>query len=267
MKRTQAFLVSFTITFCIMIISFMAVYWVAGRQADKAAGKNQQGVPILSLTPEDTKTLLLVLDDSDAKFYFLLQLNGIQNKVNLVSVPASYYLSLPQRTLAQSMDYAGVRQCVQDLSEQFGIAVDYYLVADITQFTKLVEVFGEIDTSKIQIPQSVKTYLLKNVQYISPKALMDVVGVSPSLLDNGIGIEFLNTVGDFLLQHNLEKLEAVGDKIKENYTKISTDINTRDIQQLKRIVRLLKGSQVEFAHIVLQDEADAQQQINTLFKE
>ena len=267
MKRTQAFLVSFTITFCIMIISFMAVYWVAGWSADKAAGKNQQGVPILSLTPEDTKTALLVLDGTDAKFYFLIQLNGIQNKVNLVSVPSAYYLSAPQRTLGQSMSYAGVHQCVQDLSGQFDIAIDYYLVADIPQFTKLVEAFGEIDTTQIQIPQSIKTYLLKNVQHISITALMDVVGIDASLLDNGIGIEFLNTVGDLLLKNNLEKLEAVGDKIKENYTKISTDINTQDIQQLKRIVRLLVDSQVEFAHLVLREEADAQEQMNILFKE
>ena len=64
MKRTQAFFVSFTITFCIMIMSFMAVYWFAGWSSDKAAGKSQQGVPILSLTPEDTKTALLVTLDA-----------------------------------------------------------------------------------------------------------------------------------------------------------------------------------------------------------
>lgn len=267
MKRTKAFLLSFTITFCVMVISFMAVYWFVGWSGQESVGKNQQGVPILSLTPEDTKTTLMVLDCSDAKFYFLLQLNAIQNRVNLVSVPADFYLSVSQRTLAESMAYAGVRQCVQDLSRQFDISIDYHLVTDLAQLAKLMDGFGQLDTEKVAVPQSIKTYLLKSARYISVATVLDGIAISPSLLDNSIGIEFLNLAGITLLQTNLEKMETVADNIRENYTAINTDINTQDLDVIKRIIRLLKSTQTEFGRLVVSLETDVQTEIDKLLKE
>ena len=267
MKRTKAFMASFTITFCIMLMSFMAVYWYVGWSGEESVGKNQEGVPILSLTPEDTKTALVVLDCSDAKFYFLLQLNAIQNKVNLVSVPADHYLAVSQRTLAESMDYAGVRQCVQDLSRQFDLTIDYYLVTDLVQLAKLMDGFGQLDTEKVDIPQSIKSYLLKSTRFVSVDTILDGIAISPSLLDNSVGIEFLNLAGITLLQTNLEKMETVADNIKENYTFINTDMNTQDMDGIKRIIRLLKSTKTEFGRLVLTQETDSQTELDKLLKE
>lgn len=267
MTRLKAFLVTFTVTFSIMLMCFMGLYWYMQYSQPKAAGETQHNVPILSLTPEDTKTTLVVLDCDEAQFYFLLQLNAIQQKVNVISLPSSFYLSQPQRTLGQSMDYAGVRQCVQDLSQQFDITVDYFLAGDETAFGALIDSFDAIDTHSVELPQSIGQYLLKGNRYVDASTLLTAIAASPALLDNGVGIEFLNTLADTLLQNNLQKLENdVPAAIKENYTLLNTNIGTQELNRLVRIVKLLGNAPVQYAALILENGENAQQQVEDMLK-
>jgi hypothetical protein len=165
------------------------------------------------------------------------------------------------------MDYAGVRQCVQDLSRQFDLTIDYYLVTDLAQLSKLMDGFGQLDTEKVAVPQSIKSYLLKSTRFVSVDTILDGIAISPSLLDNSIGIEFLNLAGITLLQTNLEKMETVADSIRENYTAINTDINTKDLDAIKRIIRLLKSTKTEFGRLVVTQETDSQAEVDKLLKE
>lgn len=266
MTRLKAFMITFTLTFSIMLICFVGLYWFVQYSQPQAAGEAQHNVPILSLTPDDTKTTLVVLDCDEAQFYFLLQLNAIQQKVNLVSVPSSLYMSLPQRTLGQSMDYAGVRQCVQDLSQQFDITVDYFLVGDAAVFGTLLDSFAEIDTEDIELPKSVEQYLLKGNRYVDVNTLLTAIAVSPALLDNGVGIGFLNMTGCTLLKNNLQKLEKdVPQAIKDNYSLLNTDIGTRELDGLVRIVRLLGNAPVQYGALV-PDAENAQTQVEEILK-
>ncbi|MBE6887969.1 MAG: hypothetical protein E7484_06100 [Ruminococcaceae bacterium] len=268
MKQFKTFMITFTVAFCIMLMAYTGLYWFMQYSSPQAVGEAQQGVPVLSLTPDDTKTVLAVMDGSDARFYFLVQLNAIQGTVNVVSVPGSFYLSVPQRTLNESMDYAGVRQCVQDLSRQFDIAVDYYLVGDETALGNLAETFAPLDTESVTLPQSVKQYLLKGSRYVDVNTLAAAVAFSPSLLDNGVGIDFMNTVADKLLQDNLHKLkDDVPQNIKDNFAQLDTDLGTQQLEQLKRIVRLLEKGAVQHGRLVLTQTDTAQAEIDRILKE
>lgn len=268
MKQFKIFMITFTVAFCIMLMAYTGLYWYMQYSSSRAAGETQQGVPILSLTPEDTKTILAVMDAGEARFYFLVQLNAIQSKVNVVSVPGSFYLPVAQRTLNESMDYAGIRQCVQDLSRQFDIAVDYYLVGDETALGKLAETFSPLDTESITLPQSVKQYLLKGSRYVDVNTIAAAVALSPSLLDNDVGIEFMNTVADKLVQENLHRLEDdVPQSIKENFALLNTDMGTKQLEQMKRIVKLLGKGAVRHDRIVLTQADTAQTEIDRILKE
>ena len=269
MRQFKTFIFTFTVTFCIMLTCYMGLYWFVQYTSPQAAGETQENVPILSLTPEDTKTVLVVTECDEARFYFLLQLNAIQNKVNLVSVPSAYYLSAAQRTLGESMDYAGVRQCVQDLSRQFDITIDFYLVCSVQQMAQLTESFTDIDTDMVDIPQSVRQYVLKNSRYVDMDTLAEAVNACGAVLDNVVGIEFINTAGAFLLENNIAMLEnEVPQNIKKYYSQLNTDISTQALDRLKRIIGLLGRGEIEYGRLVMDgDETDIEQQLESLMKE
>jgi hypothetical protein len=57
------------------------------------------------------------------------------------------------------------------------------------------------------------------------------------------------------------------DDLKENSSYLTTNINTRDTDRLRRIMTFLLSSEVQFDHLVLSDPATAQSEIDKLLKE
>ena len=268
MRQFRAFAATFIISFSVMLCGFMAMYWVVQYTSPRAAGENQQGVPVLTPDYNDSKTTLLVLDCEKADFFFLLKLNALQNRVSLVSVPSAFYLSSAQRTLAESMEYAGIMQCVQDISGQFGINVDYHLLCDRNSLIELTDSFSGLDTAGMELPQSVKGYLLKGSEYADTSALISAVDMAAAVLDSPVGIEFLNLAGLEMIRGNMQNIcdYAIGD-IKENFSGISTNIGTQEMDRLKRITGFLLNDSTEFDRLVLGDEGTAQVEIDRVLKE
>ena len=269
MQRTKAFFITFTITFSVMLCCFMALYWIVDYSAPLPAGESQSGIPILTPDYNDTKTTLLVFDAADTDFFFLLKLNALQKKTSLVSIPSDFYLSSSGRTLGESMAYAGAMQCVQDISQQFDITVDYHLVCDKSSLSSVLEGFSALDTSFIgNIPQSVKEYLLGGSNYTHTAALVNAVDTAAAALDNPLGIEFINTAGLWLVQNNMPVIcDYALDTIKENTSYIPTNIGTKDIDRLKRICGFLITDSTTFDRLVLNDSETAQAEIDRILKQ
>ncbi len=269
MKQTKVFFATFFISFSIMLCCFTALYWIIGYSSPQSVAENQTGVPILTPDYNDTKTTLIVMDTESADFFFLLKLNALQNKVSLVSVPSSFYLSASQRTMGESMNYAGIMQCVQDISRQFDISVDYHLMCDKTTIDKIMSSFSGLSTENLNgIPQSVSSYLLKGSSYIDTTTLVNAVDMSAAVLDNPLGIEFLNLAALTLIENNMQNIYdyALSDT-KENSSRMTTNISTQDIDRLRRIVNFLLQNQVQFDRLVLTEPVSAQEEIDKVLKE
>lgn len=269
MKQMKAFFITFFVSFSVMLCCYMALYWIVGYSSSKAAGDNAGGVPLLTPDYNDSKTTLVVMRCDGGDFYFLLKLNALQNKVSLVSVPSDFYLSLPGRTLGESMEYAGVMQCVQDLSQQFDITIDYHLLCDKSSMENLLASFSGLEIAQLEgIPQSVKEYLLKGSEYMDTTALLGAVDMAAAVLNNPTGLEFLNLAGFNLIKNNMANLcDYALEDIKTAFTNITTNIGTKDIDRLRRICNFLLDKTVEFERAVLTDEESAAEQIDRIFKE
>lgn len=269
MRQLKAFATTFIISFSVMLCGFMAMYWISVYDAPQATGENKTGVPVLTPDYNDSKTTLVILDADSADFFFLIKLNALQNKVNVVSLPSSLHLSSAGRTLGESMAYAGAMQCVQDISENFDISVDYHLVCGLDSIEKITAGFAPFDVSSVDgIPQSVSSYILNGRNTTGIAALSAAVYSHASVLDNLVGITFLNMAAEKLIRDNMESIYATSiDSIKENFSRLSTNMNTEDLDRLKRIMAFLLADNVQFDRIVLSDAATAQQDINRILKE
>ncbi|MBR6519158.1 MAG: hypothetical protein IKT63_05750 [Oscillospiraceae bacterium] len=269
MKQAKAFFVTFFITTSLMVCGFTALYWITAYSAPQSAAENKTSVPLLTPDYNDTKTALIVVEADSTPFFFLLKLNALQKKVSLVSIPSSFPLAASQRTMAESMSYAGIMQCVQDISEEFDISVDYHLLCDKTALERIVSSFGSLNIKNIDgIPASVKNYLLKGSDYIDTAALVNAVYMSAAVLDNAVGLEFLNLAAMALIKANMQNIcdYALGD-LTENSSYLTTNINTREADRLRRIITFLLSADVQFDRLVLCDAATAQQEIDRILKE
>ena len=269
MKQTKVFFATFFISFSIMLCCYMALYWIIGFSSPKTAGENARGIPLLTPDYNDSKTTLLIMRCNNADFFFLLKLNALQNKASLVSIPSDFHLSSAERTLAESMAYAGPMQCVQDLSRQFDITIDYHLLCDKSSMSSLLSSFSSLKISSLEgIPQSVSSYLLKGSEYMDTTTLLGAVDMAAAVLDNPVGLEFLNLVGLKLMENNMSNIcDYALEDIKTVFTSIDTNIGTKDIDRLRRICTFLLNNSTQFERTVLADSATAQQEIDRMFKE
>ena len=269
MQQTKAFFVTFFITFSVMLCCFTALYWIVDYSAPLAAGEKQGGIPILTPDYNDTKTTLLIFDTDDADFFFLLKLNALQKKTSLVSIPSDFYLSSSGRTLGESMDYAGAMQCVQDLSRQFDIAVDYHLVCDKNSLGQILSSFSGLEINLFSgMPLAVKEYLSGNLATVDTSALITAVDRCAAMLNTPVGIEFINAAGLWLVQNNMANIcDYALDDIKKNTSYITTNISTKDIDRLKRICSFLLTDSTSYDRLVLNNTETAQTEIDSILKQ
>lgn len=129
MQNFKIFLVTFLSSVCIVMAGFGALYWLSA-PSPQTAGTNQNNIPITKATVSDNKTTLVYLHSQADSAFLLIQLNAINNSASVTAIPADYYISHRSRTLAQSFEYAGIMQCVQDLSEHLDTDINYHLDLD-----------------------------------------------------------------------------------------------------------------------------------------
>ncbi|MEG1050352.1 MAG: hypothetical protein RSE24_07420, partial [Oscillospiraceae bacterium] len=248
MTGKRVFFLSFFLTFFVMVCTFMGLYWVLDITPRETAGARQMGVPILKPETDDSKTLLLCAKADSTQFFFLIKLNAIQNKVSVVSIPRSFELSKAQRTLQESLDYAGMLQCVYDLKQQFDIAVDYHLLCDYENLGSITQSFcgfhaGELGSS---LPPQVQELLLKTNDYIDANLITNLLKLSAESLDNELGIDFLNKSACCILKYNIANLKDYGIAgIKENFSYLTTNLNVQSLDKLYRILSLLAEKEVQ----------------------
>lgn len=127
MQSVKTFFITFLSSVCIVLVSFAVLYWFI-TPSQQPAGAYQQGVPITNATSADNKTCLVSLQQEENQIFFIIKLNAVDRKVSVTAVPADYYISHSSRTLQDSFSYAGIMQCVQDISLQLDIPIDYHLV-------------------------------------------------------------------------------------------------------------------------------------------
>ena len=266
MGKTKAFLYTFGISFSITLICYGILYWTI---PPKSVDKNQQNVPILTAQAQDSKTSLIVLNNKDSNFFFLLKLNGIQKKVGLISIPPDFYITNSGRTMEESFEYAGIMQCVQDLSNEFDLNIHYHILCTEENLSNIISSFSGVYIDKISnfLPPSINNLIFKGTDYMDIATFTSTVSKLGVYLDNNIGIEFLNNIGIYLIKNNMDNIGAyVIDDIKKNFSHLNTNISTEDFERLKRIMSLLNNSQVEFSNVVL-NQNTANEDITRLFKE
>ncbi|MBQ5782836.1 MAG: hypothetical protein IIV99_05570 [Oscillospiraceae bacterium] len=267
MSRTKAFFVTFGISFGVVLAGYMVLYAIVGRSVQQQADVPQQGIAALTVETEDSKTCLVVLDFDGMDFYTLVKLNAIQGKVNVVTIPQSFYLDTAQRTLGQSMEYAGVMQCVQDISRQFDVAVDCFAVCDSEGIGMLTENFRPLETAGIDVPQPVKKYLPDSGS-VDADSLFAAVDYCSHTLEETAANEFVNVVLYRLVSENIDVMHShLPDAIKHSFSQINTDIGTTQLSRLKRIAALLGNVGVYCDRLVLSDTESAQAQVDRVLKE
>lgn len=267
MEKLKAFFAAFTAALCIMLFCYGGLYWRYSSKWEKQAGGEKHNVPILTAMADDSKNILMIYRAQKADFYFLLQFNAIQDRINVLSLPQNIYMEKVQRTLGESMEYAGVLQCVQDLSAQYELAVDYYLVCGTQQLLQLTQGFEAVKTEGMEIPHYVENYLLKGSDRAEAAALVEAVDICSDVLCCPVGLEFVNLAGYTLLKDNLAAAKSHSLlSIRDDFSALSTNIGTVEAEKLKRILNLLLRSQPQFNRGVAAQET-AQQTVDGMFKE
>lgn len=256
MKRIYAFFISFILTFCIMLCMFAGLYWIVSREIHAAEVK-QQGVPVATIQPKNSKTTLCVVKTDEEEYYFLIKLNAIQNKVSVVALPQGFYMDGADRTLAESMDYAGVRQCVQDLTEHFAIKISYHFVCDLNTADKLAEGFRQAEGGGITIPQKFEN-CFKGGGITSAK-----IAAAMAISDAGEeDTAFIGAAVAELVKANMDNIGLyMSQAVKENYSALNTDIGTIELAQLEEIVKFLCNESTEYGFVAVKQEQNPQQAV------
>lgn len=270
MNSRRVFILSFTLTFSVMLCAFAAIYWSLGISPKQAADATKTDVPILKAGLDDSKTLLVCAKEQDTQFFLLIKFNALQNKVSVASIPSSLPLDKVGQTLSQSFDYAGMLQCVSDLKQQFDIAVDYHILCDYDGLGGIISSFSDFRLEELgeSLPESVKNILLAGSESLDPKTIVNILKMAASTLDSEIGLEFLNNSALILLKNNLENLRDYGaTDIKDNFSYLTTNLNVQALDKLHRILSLLCENEVSFERLVLSDEETATEQLHTFLSE
>ena len=125
MTGKKAFLITFVTTLSFMLAVFGLLYLMLDKDIIET-DTNQPGVAVAPGV-YDTKNLFVCAGSDECRFFFVLRLNAPQSKISVVSVSPSYVYPSTGRSLSQSMEKAGVLQCIMDTEEEFGIEIDNYL--------------------------------------------------------------------------------------------------------------------------------------------
>ncbi|MBE6895168.1 MAG: hypothetical protein E7483_06180 [Ruminococcaceae bacterium] len=220
MQSVKTFFITFLSSVCVVLFSFLALYWSLA-PASKSAGTAQNDIPIAKADSTDNKTTLVFADTDTQSIFMLVKLNAVDMQVTVTAIPADYHIGTANRTLNQSFEYAGIMQCVQDLSVQLDIVIDYHIYLEQEDIKKLSESFENTSTDSI--------LSLDNPQRLAFSA---VQAIKSNMTD----------IQDYVLNH-----------IPKEFSYLSTNIGKTEAAKLNRILTILQRSQTEYKYTVLTD--------------
>ena len=265
MQALKTFLITFFSSVCVVLLSFLALYWSAG-SSQKAVDATKNDIPVAKAEVEDSKTTLILADFDSSQLFVLLKLNAIGQKITVATIPADYYFAASDRTLSQSFEYAGMMQCVQDMCDEFGIKIDYHLVLNKENLDMLTASFSDITAAEIApfVPQDFQ--LDTNAKSIKIKDMINFFEQNSPLLDNTEWQNFAAALTRVVVKNNISNIQNYTlTDIKNDFSYMLTNIGTQQAARLDRILSILSRTDTVFTHLALTDSSDAKQQIMSLF--
>lgn len=217
MQSVKIFFITFLSSVCVVLFSFGILYWSVSA-TDSYTATNQNSIPLAVADSSDNKTTLVFADNGENSVFLLIKLNAVDKKVSVTAVPADFSAAAG-RTLAESFEYAGIMQCVEDLSVSSDIAIDYHIVLNSEDIQNLSSSFADINLPHILASD--------NPGYLAQTAA--------SVIENN-----LTNIQNYTLAY-----------IPKNFSYLSTNIGKTEAAKLNRILNLLQRSRAEYTSAVI----------------
>lgn len=250
----KVFLLTFGLTLGVMLACFGLVYLAGGFGPGGKAevNKPQKGISMQTPGVEDSKTMLLALGSEDAPFFFILKFNALQSKVGIMAVSPSF--KAKEDTLAHTLKRVGAMQCLMDLKEELGINIDYYLRVSWSGAAYLAKGLAPVDLQlwELGLPPAIEAFVLKRAQSLDADSLANAAAKAAPMLDNELGLAFLNEYMYGLICTNLESLPGVcGGRVKADYAALDTNIDTAALTRYGIIINFLLARDVQYPRQVI----------------
>ena len=227
----------------------------------------QQGVPMGRPGIEDSKTVLLCVE-GDCPYFLLMKFNAIENRVGIAAISQGFEIST--NSLGHRLESAGAMQCLMDIEAEYGITIDYYLQCPWQQLAVLVEDMDDIGIDSLgeNLPQSIRNYLLKGVNRLDGKSLVNAAEKAAGFMDNEIGLAFLVSGRKALIENNMEKLSTcAGSEMKKNYADYVTNINSSQMKRMDRIINFLSAAHVTYdCAVIVKGDSQSHEKINSIIQ-
>ena len=213
MQYAKTFFITFLTSVLIVFICFVALYWII-TPSQQYTGTQQDNIPMANAGSQDNKTTLFSLQDDNIHMFFIIKLNAVDKEISVTAVPSDYYISHSNRTLQDSYNYAGIMQCVEDLSRQLDIVTDYHLVLDS------------------------KTYSLLSDKLTAENSFPLFASLSPS--------EAAVYITEFI-RNNISEIQAMLlPQIPAELSYMHTNIGKPETARIDRILTLLQRSEISY---------------------
>lgn len=251
MSRKKAFFISFFISM-VTVLTIYRLAWGGMQSRSKETDTPQTGVPKAAPGVHDSKTLFLGLGDEENPYFFIIKLSAINNRIGIGCISPSYVFS-EGKTLADSFSKAGIVQCKMDAEEEFGVNLDYYLWCSWAQAATLVADMDDIGLDSLgrQLPPVIRDFLLEGAEKTDGQTLVNCAEKAAGFLDNEIGLAFLTESMAQLIINNPGQLGDCARAVRENYSALTTNLNTTSLAGMERITDFLAVSHVEYPRQVI----------------
>lgn len=270
MTGRKAFFITFVTSLSFMLAAFGGLYILIGHRTAET-DTPQPGVAIAQPGVHDTRNLMVCTGDGDCRFFFVFRFNAPQSKISVMSVSPSYEYKSTGRTLAQSMEKAGILQCVMDTEEEFGIEIDNYLCCSWDEMRTVLQDFTDFGIEQLgeNLPIPIKNLLLKSAEKLDADSLINALERRSGFMDNELGLAFINECAYLLMYANGDNLENLaGKRLKECHSLLDTNINTQALKDYRRIVRFLDPAVTEYIReVIIAGDPDAAAKASRAFLE
>lgn len=265
MNSRKTFFYSFLLSSLVAMGVFGLVYLTMSSSLE--TDTPQRGVPMGRPGIEDSKTILLCIED-DCPYFLLMKFNAIENRVGIAAISQGFEISAS--SLGQSLKSAGAMQCLMDIESEYGIAIDYYLQCPWQQLSPLVKDMEDIGIDSLgeNLPYSIRNYLLKGADRLDGKSLVNAAEKAAGFMDNEIGLAFLVFSRKALIENNMEKLSSCrGSEMKKNYSDYVTNINSNELKRMDRIINFLSAAHVTYdCAVIVKGDSQSHEKINSIIQ-
>ena len=253
MTKRRAFVLGMVCTLALLLPCYLIVV-VYGVTRVAPTDVSQSGVPVLTPTERDEKTLLVMTGEDSPETFTLVRLDAIHRAVNVVSMPASTVVLCDGApfTLVRAARVAGPAQAVAALKETLSIPIDNYVFCKAEKLTEMAAPLGNAR--------------LRLVNYMSPEALgqlqlavpgVETLSLTPEMLCDALAegaaareMQPLFRAAGYLafLQAGHEQLATViPDALRTAISRCSTNLTATQVYDYERVCKFLQKDQPLFS--------------------